>query len=47
MIRCFGFIFVLAMFFYFILTIAAYVDKVSKDPDSYGDTMKTECRKVE
>jgi hypothetical protein len=47
MIRYCMSLFVLVVLFYFVLNVAAYVDKVSKSPDGYGDAMKTECRKVE
>lgn len=47
MIKYCALMFVFVMFFYFILNIAAYVDRISKNPDSYGDAMKTECSKVE
>ena len=36
-----------ALMFVFVVFFAAYVDRVSKDPDSYGDAMKTDCPKVE
>ena len=47
MIRYCALMFVLVVFYYLILNVAAYVGKMSKDPDSYGDAMKTGCRKVE